>query len=126
LLKGLQQLGWTEGHNLQLDTRWDAADPANARKYAAEFAASKPDVIVATGANAVAPLLQATRTEPIVFMNVADPVGAGSGLALARRSDERARDLSQFPGGRHSRPGTGSIRRRASPCYKISIPDSSV
>jgi ABC transporter substrate binding protein len=53
-------------------------------EYAAEFAASKPDVIVASGTNAVAPLLQATRTEPIVFMNVADPVGAGFVKSLAR------------------------------------------
>jgi putative tryptophan/tyrosine transport system substrate-binding protein len=83
LLQGLRQLGWTEGHNLQIITRWAAGDEERLRKYAAELAALTPDVIVATGSPAVGPLLQATRTVPIVFVNVADPVGAGFVDSLA-------------------------------------------
>ena len=67
LANGLQQLGWTVGHNLRIDTRWAAASAADTRKYADELVALAPDVIVANGAAAVSPLLQATRTIPIVF-----------------------------------------------------------
>jgi putative tryptophan/tyrosine transport system substrate-binding protein len=83
-LQGLQQLGWTESRNLRIDTRWGAANAGAMRKYAAEFAGLAPDVILASGANAVGPLLQATRVAPIVFVNVADPVGAGFVESLAR------------------------------------------
>jgi hypothetical protein len=83
LLQGLRQLGWTEGHNFQVTTRWAAGDDERLRKYAAELVELTPDVIVATGSPAVAPLLQATRTVPIVFVNVADPVGAGFVDSLA-------------------------------------------
>jgi ABC-type uncharacterized transport system substrate-binding protein len=86
LLRGLQQLGWTEGHNLQVTTRWAGGDDERLRKYAAELIELTPDVIVATGTPAVAPLLQATRTVPIVFVNVADPVGAGFVDSLAHPS----------------------------------------
>jgi len=77
-LQGLQQLGWTEGRNLRVDTRWGAAVADEMRKYAAEFAGLAPDVILAFGANTVGPVLQATRVAPIVFVNVADPDGSGS------------------------------------------------
>ena len=83
-LQGLQQLGWTDGRNVRIDYRWGAGDADNIRKYAAELAALAPDVILATGTAAMAPLLQATRTVPIVFVNVADPVGAGFVDSLAR------------------------------------------
>jgi putative ABC transport system substrate-binding protein len=83
LLQGLRQLGWTEGQNLQVATRWAAGDDELLRKYAAELVGLTPDVIVATGTPAVAPLLQATRTLPIVFVNVADPVAAGFVNSLA-------------------------------------------
>ena len=83
-LQGLQQLGWTDGRNVRIDTRWGAGDADDIRKYAAELVALAPDVILATGAAAVGPLLQATRTVPIVFVNVADPVGAGFVDSLAR------------------------------------------
>ena len=77
-------MGWTEGRNIQIDWRWGAGDADNLRKYAAELVALAPDVIVANGSAAVAPLLQATRAVPIVFTDVPDPVGAGFVDSLAR------------------------------------------
>jgi putative ABC transport system substrate-binding protein len=82
--QGLQQLGWTVGQNLQIEYRWGAGDAENMRKHAVELAALAPDVILAHSSAAVAPLLQATRTIPIVFALVADPVGAGFVKSLAR------------------------------------------
>ena len=81
-LQALQQLGWIDGRNVQIDTRWPAGNADDARKFAAELVALAPDVIFATGAP-VAPLLQATRTVPIVFAAVVDPVGAGFVDSLA-------------------------------------------
>src|SRR4051794_81462 len=66
--QGLQQLGWTIGHNVQIDSRWPAGDPEGFRRYAAELVGLSPDVILATGSAGTAPLLQATRTVPIVFV----------------------------------------------------------
>src|SRR5262245_26890092 len=81
--QALKQLGWSEGRNLLIDTRWAAAD--DLRRYAAELAALAPDVLLAgTGTATVAPLLQATRTVPIVFALVIDPVGAGFVANLGR------------------------------------------
>ena len=82
--QGLQQLGWTIGQNVQIDIRAGAGDADRTRRYAEELVALAPDVILATGAAAVAPLLKATRTVPIVFTNVIDPVGAGFVDSLAR------------------------------------------
>jgi len=82
-LQALKQLGWIEGRNIRIDNRWGAGDVNTIRKYAAEFAALAPDVILAIGA-AAAPMLQATRTVPIVFVLVPDPVGAGFVESLAR------------------------------------------
>ena len=76
-VQGLQQLGWTDGRNMRIEYRWGAGDADNMRKYAAELVALAPDVILASGTASVAPLLQATRTVPIVFVQVTDPVGAG-------------------------------------------------
>jgi putative ABC transport system substrate-binding protein len=84
LLQGLQQLGWTVGQNVQIDYRWGAGNADLMRKHAAELAALAPDVILAHSSAAVAPLLEATRTVPIVFAVVADPVGAGYVESLAR------------------------------------------
>jgi putative ABC transport system substrate-binding protein len=84
LLQELQQLGWIIGRNIRIDTRWTKADVDDARKYAAELVALAPDVIVATGVSTVGPLLQLTRTVPIVFPAVADPVAAGLVESLAR------------------------------------------
>ena len=82
--RGWQQLGWTIGRNVRIDTRWATANAADIRRHAAELAALAPDVILAHGASTVGPLLQATRTVPIVFPVVADPVGAGFVDSLAR------------------------------------------
>jgi putative ABC transport system substrate-binding protein len=83
-LQVLQQLGWTDGGNVRIDIRWGAGNADDIRKYAAELAALAPDVIFASGTASVGPMLQATRTVPIVFANVADPVGAGFVDSLAR------------------------------------------
>jgi putative tryptophan/tyrosine transport system substrate-binding protein len=82
--QGLQQSGWTLGQNVRVDYRWGGGNADNMRKYAAELVALAPDVILAHSSAAVAPLLQATRTIPIVFTIVADPVGAGYVDSLAR------------------------------------------
>jgi ABC-type uncharacterized transport system substrate-binding protein len=81
---GLQRLGWAEGRNVRIDTRWAAGDADRIRTYVAELIALAPDIILAVGSASTAPLLQATRTVPIVFVNVPDPVGAGFVDSLAR------------------------------------------
>ncbi|MGA8888404.1 MAG: ABC transporter substrate-binding protein [Pseudolabrys sp.] len=73
----LQQLGWTVGRDLKIETRQIGADLDSLRRYATELVALAPDVIFSIGSSSVAPLQQATRTIPIVFVNVPDPVGAG-------------------------------------------------
>jgi putative ABC transport system substrate-binding protein len=83
-LQGLQQLGWTVGANVQIDYRWAAGNEDDTRKYAAELVALAPDVIFVAGSAAVGPLHRATRTVPIVFAVVPDPVGAGFVDNLAR------------------------------------------
>ena len=80
----LQQLGWTDGRNVKIDYRWPAGDADKARKYVAELVALAPDVILDIGTPSLASLLQATRTVPIVFVAVADPVGAGYVDRLSR------------------------------------------
>jgi putative ABC transport system substrate-binding protein len=82
--QGLQQMGWTVGSNLRLDTRWGANDAERNRKYAAELLALAPDVILANGPPAVEAFLQATHDLPIVFANVPDPVGNGFVASLPR------------------------------------------
>jgi putative tryptophan/tyrosine transport system substrate-binding protein len=82
-LQGAQQLGWTDGRNVQIDTRW-GADADLIRKHAVELAALAPDVILASGSATLGPLLQATRAVPIVFTIIVDPVGAGFVASLAR------------------------------------------
>src|SRR5262249_13733670 len=84
-LQGLTQLGWSDGRNVQIDIRWATTNADELRRHAAELAALAPDVLVAaSGTTTVAPLLQATRTVPIVFVLVIDPVGAGFVESLAR------------------------------------------
>src|SRR5690349_13558482 len=75
--QALQQLGWMIGQNLRIDTRWGAGDVDRNRRYAAELLALEPDVILANGGPELRPLQQATHKVPIVFANVADPVGQG-------------------------------------------------
>jgi ABC-type uncharacterized transport system substrate-binding protein len=84
LLERLQQLGWTDGRNVRVDYRFGAADVDRSRRYAAELIALAPDVIQASGTGPVAALQQATRTVPIVFAQVPDPVNAGFVDSLAR------------------------------------------
>ena len=83
-VQSLQELGWTDGRNVRIDTRWGAGNSAETRKYAAELVALAPDVILGAGTLSLGPLLQATRVVPIVFVHVADPVGAGYVDSLAR------------------------------------------
>ena len=82
--EGLQKLGWTEGRNVRIATRWAAGDADRLRAYAAELVAIAPDAILAGGTPALAALQQATRTVPIVFAQVGDPVGLGFVSSLAR------------------------------------------
>src|SRR5215468_12723494 len=82
--QALQQLGWTEGRNVQMDVRWAGGDAREIRRHAGELVALAPDVSVATGNAGMVPLLQATRIIPIVFNNVADPIGAGFVKSMAR------------------------------------------
>jgi len=83
-LQRLQQLGWIDGRNVRIDTRWSAGNDAETRKYATELAALAPDVILTAGSAAIEPMRQATRTVPIVFVIVPDPVGAGFVESLSR------------------------------------------
>jgi putative ABC transport system substrate-binding protein len=83
-VQGLQQLGWTDGSNARIDIRWAAGDAGRFRQYATELVALAPEVILAHSSQSVAALLQATRTVPIVFAGIADPVGAGFVDSLAR------------------------------------------
>ena len=76
-LQALQQLGWIDGQNVRIETRWAGGSASDLRKYATEIVALAPDIILTNGASAMVPLLQATQTVPIVFTSVADPVGAG-------------------------------------------------
>jgi ABC-type uncharacterized transport system substrate-binding protein len=83
-LQTFQQLGWADGRNVRIDIRWGAGDAVLTQKYAAELVALGPDVLMALTSGAVAPLRQVTRTIPIVFAVVADPVGAGYVESLAK------------------------------------------
>ena len=83
-LQGLQQLGWTDGRNVRIDFRWGSGNADAIRNHAAELVALAPDIILASGTASMGPLQQATRTVPIVFTIVVDPVGAGLVESLAR------------------------------------------
>jgi ABC-type uncharacterized transport system substrate-binding protein len=80
----LQELGWVEGRNVRIDIRWATTNPAEIRKQAVELAALAPDVILAPGTGVLGALMQATRTLPIVFPIIADPVAGGFVESLAR------------------------------------------
>jgi putative ABC transport system substrate-binding protein len=83
-LQRLHGLGWTEGQNVRVDTRWASGMAGGYRKSATELVELKPEVILANGTPAVAPLLEATSTIPIVFVSVIDPIGAGFVASLAQ------------------------------------------
>jgi putative ABC transport system substrate-binding protein len=82
--QGLQEWGWTLGRNARIDVRWGAVDAESSRRYAAELVALAPDVILASASAAMGALQQPTRTVPIVFVTIIDPVGAGFVESLAR------------------------------------------
>jgi putative ABC transport system substrate-binding protein len=84
LLQGLQALGWTDGRNVRIDFRWGAGDAEQYRRIAAELIALAQDVVVANGGLAAAALQRASRTVPIVFVQVSDPVGSGVVESLAQ------------------------------------------
>ena len=83
-LEALRQLGWSDGDNVRIDTRWTGGHASETRKHATDLAALAPDVIFTNGTSSMAPLFEATHTLPIVFVNVVDPIGAGFVDSLAR------------------------------------------
>jgi ABC-type uncharacterized transport system substrate-binding protein len=83
-MQALQNLGWVDSRNVQIDVRWGAGNSEEIRRHASELVALRPDVIIASGSATVGPLLQATNAVPIVFVVVPDPVGAGFVDSLAR------------------------------------------
>jgi ABC-type uncharacterized transport system substrate-binding protein len=99
-VQALQQLGWTDGRNVRIDIRWGGADADRYRRYAAELVTLAPDVIFATTTPVIAALQQATRTVPIVFAAVVDPVGAGfvTNLAQPGRALRSFETRPQHPG----------------------------
>jgi putative ABC transport system substrate-binding protein len=97
-VQALQQLGWTDGRNVRIDIRWPAGDAERIRRYAAELAVVAPDLILASGSAAVGPLLQVTRTVPIVFVIVPDPTGAGFVDTLARPGGNATGFMTFEPG----------------------------
>jgi putative ABC transport system substrate-binding protein len=82
--RALQQLGWTDGHNVRINYRWAAGDAGRFHRYAEDLLALAPDIILASATPSIQALQEATRTVPIVFVNVADPVGSGFVESLAR------------------------------------------
>ena len=84
LMQALQKFGWNEGDNVRTDIRWAGNDTERVRKYSEELIELNPDVILASGSQSVAALQRITRSVPIVFANVVDPVGAGYVASLAR------------------------------------------
>jgi putative ABC transport system substrate-binding protein len=81
--QALQKLGWTDGRNLRIDYRWGGANPERIRAHATELVALEPDVILVSSPLALQPLQQETRSIPIVFTGVSDPVGSGFVVSLA-------------------------------------------
>ena len=108
-LQGLADLGWRVGRNVQIDFRWAGIDTARYPKYAVELVELAPDVILAVGASVVWPVLDATRTVPVVFVQVTDPVGAGYVASLARPGGN-ATGFTLFEFGT-ARSGSNSLSR---------------
>jgi putative tryptophan/tyrosine transport system substrate-binding protein len=98
-VQAIEQLGWIEGRNLRIEPRWGGGNTGATRKFGAELVALAPDVILANGSATVEALLQATRTVPIVFTIVADPVGAGyvDSLVHGRAATSQALPTSNIP-----------------------------
>jgi ABC-type uncharacterized transport system substrate-binding protein len=112
-MQALQQLGWADGRNMRIEYRWAAGDAARVRSHAKELVALAPDLIFATGGTTVGPLQEATRTLPIVFVQVPDPVGAGFVASLSRPGGN-ATGFTQFEygisGGRQQLPAVYPFR----------------
>src|SRR3984893_1789444 len=83
-LEALEQLGWVRGRNLQIEFRWGEADPDRIQRYATELVGLKPDLILCQATPSLAALQRTTRTIPIVFVNVSDPLGSGFIESVAR------------------------------------------
>jgi putative tryptophan/tyrosine transport system substrate-binding protein len=94
-VRALQQAGWVDGSNVRIEARWSGGHADDARKYAAELASFAPDVMVATGGSGVGALLEASKSIPVVFANVPDPVGSGFVESLSRPGG-RATGFIQF------------------------------
>ena len=94
-IQGLRQFGWTEGQNLRIDVRWNAGDAELARSYAAQLIGLMPDVILAASTVNVTAIWQATRTVPVVFVQVADPIAQGF-VASARQPGGNLTGFSLF------------------------------
>ena len=145
-LQGLAQLGWTIGRNVRIDTRWATANAAEIRRHAAELVALAPDVILAHGASTVGPLLQATRTVPIVFPGRRrsgrrrlrrQPGAAGRQrhrfhdvrirhereMAGAAQADRAGRDASGGPSGSRHPSGTGQfgVIQAVAPSLRVEV-----
>ena len=114
-LQGLQEAGWAVGRNIRIDTRWAGGDNVRVRRYATELVGLNPDVIMAGTGGTVQPLQQASRTVPIVFAQVIDPVGAGNVETLAR-PNSNATGFLQFEYG---------LSANGSNCSRRSHPRSS-
>jgi putative ABC transport system substrate-binding protein len=111
-LQALQQLGWTIGRNVEIDIRWATANPDAIRRQAAELAALSPDVILAHGAPTLGPLLQITRTVPIVFPVASDPVAAGFVESLARPGGNATGDALQSASAASNCPTMARVQQR--------------
>jgi hypothetical protein len=109
--QALKALGWTNGSNLRVDYRWSSGDADRGRKLAAELVALAPDVVLTSGNIALTPMMQATRTIPIVFVQAVDPVGSGFVESLARPGGNAQRDACGGHSGSHARPWDRPVRR---------------
>src|ERR1700722_14073792 len=122
-LKELQQFGWSDGRNVQIDARWAVGDVDRFRQYAAELIALAPDAVLASSSLAVAALQKVTGTVPIVFVGVVDPVGAGfvDSLAHPRRKHHRVHEFRIRP----EREMAGAVERDCTPRETSSGPSGS-
>jgi putative ABC transport system substrate-binding protein len=111
LLQGLQQMGWTDGRNVRIEFRWGAGDAEQYRKIAAELMALAPDVVVAEGTLTTRALQRASRTVPIVFVTVADPVGGGIVQSLAQPGDRSLANARGSHAGSRKHHGACKLRR---------------
>jgi putative ABC transport system substrate-binding protein len=120
LVQGLQKLGWTDGRNMLIETRWGAGDSERLRRYAAELIALAPDVIVAVTTSSMVPLQQATSKVPIVFTQVSDAVGAGFAESMSRPGGN-ATGFAMFPDYGVSAKWLELLKQLASPITRAGV-----